>query len=127
MISLFIVIYFPTKLAKQETRAIMDKANSIAEMTSFNISPALLFNDSSGVEDALRSARQNKDLVYLVVFNDSNKVIASYNLQMKYIELDKQEAYTNHISPEGDVYKTVTAIIHNGREIGRLFMGMSLE
>jgi two-component system cell cycle sensor histidine kinase/response regulator CckA len=126
-ISLFIVVYFPTKLAKLETQAIIQETEDIATMTSFNISAALVFKDSSGINDVLQSVRQNKNLDYFFVTDDSGKVIASYNLQSWHKEINQQDEYIAHISPDGNLYETVTPVLHEGKTIGQLFMGMSLK
>ena len=127
MISLFIFIYFPFRLEKQAIKAIVAKAQSIAEMTAFSISSALFFEDIDTMEAILKSARQNKDLVYILVFNDAGNVTAAFN-QDKADEVNFIQARDhNHISQTGTIYKVMTSILLNDREIGQLYLGLSLE
>ncbi|MBI4809880.1 MAG: PAS domain-containing protein [Ignavibacteriales bacterium] len=96
-------------------------------MTSYSVSPALLFNDSNSAVDALESARQNKDLVYIAIVDDSNKVFASFNIKNITPDTLNPEEQARHFLPDEEIYETITPIYHNGRFIGRLFLGISLE
>jgi PAS domain S-box-containing protein len=127
VISLFIFFYFPAKLQKQAFQAIAAKAESITRMTAFSVGPALFFEDITGMEEALEGAKQNKDLVYLVIRDDSANVAASFNMnraeQADYLKLGEND----HVSRDGMIYRTMTDIILDNREIGKLYLGLSLR
>lgn len=126
-ISLFVFVYFPARLKQQAGRAITTKARSIASMTAFSISPALLFEDSESMEDALEGAKQNKDLVYIVIVNEGGRIAAAFN-QDKAERAGFTETEDNRsLSPNADLYKAMTPILHRNRQIGRLYLGLSLE
>ncbi len=127
VISIFISIYFPARQQKQALDAMDAKAYSIARMTAFSLSSALYFEDIAGIDEALEGAKQNRDLVYIVVLNDSGRVLSGINE-------DKTEpqdfALSNtypHISPDGKIYEVMTPILIKGKQIGRLYLGLSLE
>jgi uncharacterized membrane protein affecting hemolysin expression len=105
VISVFIFIYFPSELEEQAIKAIAAKAQSIIEMTAFSVGPALFFEDIQSIEEALAGARQNKDLVYIVVLNDSGRVIASFNKD----NVDQADLIlaknNNQMSEDGNVYR----------------------
>ena len=107
-VSLFIFIYFPSRLESQAVSAIVAKAVSISEMTAFSISPALFFEDTDGLEEALEGTKQNEDLAYLVVLNHSGSVVATFNRestrQVQFVQVQD----SNHLSEDGTVYETVT-------------------
>ena len=127
VISLFIYSYIPSKLKKGEFKAITQKALSISEMTAYSISPAIVFDDRKGAEEALQSARQNKDLVYMVVVDDSGRIFAEYNKD-EAEKVDYRTLCRHDQIEEGElVYKTVTPIMQHGRQIGSLYTGISLE
>ncbi|NIA28373.1 MAG: hypothetical protein GWP06_00495, partial [Actinobacteria bacterium] len=62
IISIFVYFFFPTWEKKQAMMAISDKAQSIAQMAAYSISPAIVFADSEGISQVITSAHQNKDL-----------------------------------------------------------------
>jgi len=126
-ISLFIYLYFPHELAEQELNAVAEKSRAISEMTAFTISSALLFDDTETILEAFSSAEQNKDLFYLVVVNNENNIVAMYNKakaeEFQYANVPKHSTFS-HTSL---VYKNVTPILHNNKEIGKLYSGISLQ
>jgi signal transduction histidine kinase/ActR/RegA family two-component response regulator len=127
VISLFIYSYIPSKLKKSEFRAITDKARSISEMTAYSIGPAIVFDDRKGGEEALQSARQNKDLVYEVVVDEAGRIFAEYNRDEAEKVNYRQPCDHEEIRDGEMVYKTETPIVQNGRQLGRLYTGISLE
>ena len=126
-ISLFIFCYFPARLESQAIRAIAAKAHSITEMTAFSVSPALYFEDRKDVEEALKGARQNQDLVYIVVVDGSRDVFAEFNMVEAHRADFSQMGEDHHISADGNTCRTVTPILHNDVEIGKLYLGLSLK
>lgn len=127
VISVFIFIFFPARLKNQATEAIVAKAQTIAEMTAYGISPALFFEDIENIEEVLKSTRQNKDLVYIMLLNDSGETVAVFNKdkadQANFIRAKNN----NYISPDGMTYNIMTPILHNAGEIGQLYLGLSLK
>lgn len=126
-ISLFIFIYMPEKLEEQAIKAISDKAKSIALITAVNIGPALFFDDIPNIKTAMKSAMQNKDLVYIIIINNSKGIVSSYNKNLAetvdYTQLDAD----NPISKDGKVYKVMSPVVIDNQEIGKLYIGISLN
>jgi signal transduction histidine kinase/CheY-like chemotaxis protein len=125
-ISLFIYHYFPARLESQAMSAISDKAHSITEMMAFNVSPALYFEDRDGAAEALGGARRSEGLVYIVVLDDSGNEFASIGRRMADRVDFLSTSHHDYISPDGYVFRTTTPVIHNGRQIGRFYLGLSL-
>jgi hypothetical protein len=82
LISLFILLYFLARQEEREISAVADKAQSIVEMTAFIISPALSFEDVETLEKALRGARINEDLIYVIVVDAKGVVVANFNTEV---------------------------------------------
>lgn len=127
LISLFIFIYFPSRFEKQAFKAITDNAESISEMTALSISSAVVFGDNDAAQETLKGTKQNKDLLYIIVVNDSGHVFAAVNedsaRKVHYIQNSSQQT----LSPNGIMYKTKTPIYNEKNQIGMLYMGFSLE
>ena len=123
-ISLFIFFYFPARLENQAIRATAAKAQSITEMTAFSVSPALYFEDRKDAEEILEGAGQSRDLAYIIVVDGSGNVFADFNRS----EADQARfAQVEDDASDGDIYRTMTPILHNDVEIGKLYLGLSLK
>lgn len=129
LISLFMFTFFPARLEKQAVKAISDKAQSIAEMTAFSIGPALYFEDTENIDEVIKSARQNEDLAYIVVLDGSGGVIAAFNKNAADGADFAQVQDVDHISADGTIYRVMTPVMlpSNGRNIGQLYLGLSLR
>ncbi len=125
-ISTFIYFYFPIKLEKQAFRFAAQKAQSISNMTAFSISSPLFFGDKTDIGEVFDSVEQDEDIVYLVVLNDRGEVFSAYNheraVDMDFKSLSREKSGARHEA----VYRTMSPILHNKRQVGRLYLGMSL-
>jgi signal transduction histidine kinase/CheY-like chemotaxis protein len=126
VICLFIFFYFPWRLEIWAIETVTQKSNSIARMTAFSIESAVYFNDQDAANDALRIAEQNKGLVYAVVIADSSRNLASYNLPAAIVHNYLDSGANDVISWEQGIYKISAPIVHYRKEIGRLYIGVSL-
>jgi len=127
VVSALIYIIIPMYIESAGHQLVAVKARSISEMTSFTVSPALFFEDYRSIEKAFDAAKQNDDIVYLMVLNAAGQLVASYN---------KREARAvdyDHVEPQGTisvdrtVFKIVYSIQYNAKEIGKLYLGLSLK
>ncbi|MEO0084622.1 MAG: ATP-binding protein [candidate division WOR-3 bacterium] len=124
-IAIFIAVYFPDRQEKQALKAIAAKAKCIADMTGWSIAPALYFEDNIGIDQAFRLARQNQDLIYLVVTDRSNRVIKSFNPEIA----EATEFLTtkaNRVLWAKRIYQISTPVYLNHQLIGKLYLGISL-
>ena len=125
VISTVIYIVIPEKIEEQSMKIISARAHTIVEMSAFSISSALYFDDRATIDEAIASAMQNRDLQYLVVEDSNGTVVSEYN--QKYAEtMNYHESNGNHISPDGTLFREFTPIILHEKEIGRLYIGLSL-
>lgn len=126
-ISIFIFIYFPSEFEKQATESIIGKANSIATMTAFSISPALFFNDAQTIAEIFESAKQVKDIVYIVLRDDSAEVRYAYNIENIGNNIFQHRVNGSRISGDRMIYEKTVLIYHTEQVIGNLTIGFSLE
>ena len=127
LIALAIIIIFPSQFEKQAISSLTDKAESINRMTAFSIGSALYFDDVETIEEVISSARQNKDIFYLVVLDQNGKVVTAQEYNSKYFSEFSTLNVQSSISEDGNILNTKIPITINSREIGQLFMGFSLD
>ncbi|MBI2427815.1 MAG: response regulator [Ignavibacteriales bacterium] len=124
-VSLFIYLYFPPRLQEEATNAIVEKGKSISSMTAYALAPAIAFDDPKAVEEVFEAAKQNRDVLYLVVCNDSGRVISGFNLEKAGAVAYRQQL--DITSLRGMVYRTSSSIMIGKGSIGTLYLGLSLE
>ncbi len=127
VICIFIYWFFPARLEEQAMSAAAKKANSIATMMAYNISPALEFDDRPTVCDVVISAKHNPHVDYVIVLDDSARVIATFDSsranELNYVSAD----FAERISDDGLTYQTVAPIASHATFLGRVYLGLSLE
>lgn len=115
LISLMIALYVPSRLRSQALAAEHDEASTVAQMTAFSVSTALLFDDRIAAREMLRSLQSDEDFVYAVVtgLRNENFVITG------------EPAPPARVKNE--MHEVSVPINHDGSRIGTLRLGMSLK
>lgn len=143
VISVVIYSYFPERLREQAIGAMVDEAYNVTDMAAFAVSPALLAGSRHSVDEALWTLGENNDLTYIVVLDRDSQLFASYNpeLARRYryenlpdstpVDLPRPKGHRSRtalaFSNDGAVLQTRTPILEEGRPIGHLYIGFSLD
>jgi signal transduction histidine kinase/CheY-like chemotaxis protein len=129
-IAAFIFLYFPGRLEQQALDAVGAKARSISAMTAFSISPGLVFGDGQAIHEGLQGALRNRDLAYLVVVDRSGRVLDAVNqtpISVRELVRDPNGHLGEGVRSDG-YYRVASRIEGNdGRVLGMLYLGLSLE
>ncbi len=124
--SLLLYIYVPARVARQAQGGLVARARSIAQMTAFSVSPALVFRDAAVLEEGFVGATRNPDVVYVLAEDSAGALVAAHNAGA----VDRgwlAVATAGEQAAERDGVMSVGApIVASGRTIGRLYLGMSL-
>ena len=145
LISIAIFMYLPSRLKKQASNALMQKAGALGEATAVTLAPALEENDRPAVAEALTAVRRNPDLVFLVVedargnrfttFSDliaddvgyrqiPMRPISEGSLLYPHSDASLRES-AGGLTPSGDLFVTRTPISWLGKRVGTLYLGFS--
>ncbi len=144
LISLAIFIDMPVRLRRQAVTAVVEKAHTLTEMAAFNAGAALYFEDRTGVEESLAAVRENADLVYTVVLDKGGRVVAAFNRELAERYGFEEIAMTPRVltgvppgasrprteggfSPDDRIYQARSPVTYNGRDVGRIYVGLSLD
>lgn len=125
-ISLYLYFLIPAWFEDLAMNVIAAKARYLSETTAFNVSSSLHFRDESGVQTVLEVTGQNTDVVYIVVQGRHANTQTAYNY-----ERAREEDYLNtgpssNVFGHSYIYKVKSPVLHNGRRIGDLYLGLSL-
>ena len=124
MISAFIFVFFPARLEHQAIRALGDKATSVASMTAFSVSSALVFGDRAGIDEALEGAFENPDVVYVVVADSLGRGVRTVDHRAP--GAAGSDADMARRGVVGDRYRVSTPILSGQSRVGTLYLGLSL-
>ena len=128
-VAVFISLYFPAKRKSSLIISYESKAIVIAKMTAFTISPALFFNDKISCEEAFDNAKQNDEVLYIVIEKYDSKDISNSgyftSFNMDIAKKCKYKEITTNI--DANVLKSSVPILHNQNVIGILYIGLSLK
>lgn len=126
IISLYLYLFTPKKMAERSLLLVRDKASSISTMTAYSVRAALDFELIDDIENAFRVARQNEDIVFIVLKNEKGKIVNSFNLERaKNYQYEDAKSGKN-ISGAGSVYQIMTPVNIGDRNLGELYLGLSL-
>jgi two-component system cell cycle sensor histidine kinase/response regulator CckA len=126
-ISVFIYLYFPSSLEERARHALAAKGRTMSEMLCYTIGSALEIQDFVTIDGALDAPLQDKDLVFIVVRNDSGHVVSAAREGIA-DHLDYLNAqFNNNLSKDGSTYVVTAPIVRNNVMIGDLYIGLSLK
>ena len=124
-ISAFIFIYFPALYEKSEIKSTKEKAEIINKMIAYNLSPAIYFNDSYAVDEVVIGAKQNKDILYVVIEDQNDDIIFESADSAGYV-MGYKDITNRLFNNSKSVYRTKELIYHNEEMIGKLYIGYSV-
>lgn len=125
-VSIFIYSYFPNKLQEQAMAAINRKTKLMTTVVAMELRSGVLFNDRLAVREDVKELGHLPELVYVVVQAKDGTVLAAFDEQSAR-KMTYDHVTNNAVSYDGSVYQTMAKIIHDKEEIGRLYLGMSLN
>jgi PAS domain S-box-containing protein len=126
LISLFILGYFPSRLKSRSLDAYVDKVKSITEMVSYAVAPAMFFDDMTGIDEVLRTAQQNTDLVSIRLRNLEGKVIRSFERPLL-PALAMPTAPGLWIMEREGLIHTLRPVVQGEKEIGWIDLRFSIK
>ena len=124
-ISVFIFIYFPTQVKNEGLKDLDENARFIASSTAKWVAEASVPVDSSALRSALENALITNKLVYAVAETDEGETIVAYKPALA------ERANYRHSSSSQSlqilVYKASAPIVRDGKSLGRMSIGISME
>jgi PAS domain S-box-containing protein len=126
LIAGFIYLYFPASLYEQALSGVKDQAKSYADFLAFTLSPAIDFDDPVSGTESMEAAQQNKEVAYVMVMGKLGKPFASFGLEIA-MGVDFKKAANGSLSPNGNLWMTSAPVMRQETEIGKVYVGFSLD
>ncbi len=117
-------LFLPAQLEKSYSGQELRHVQSLADMAAFTVSPALVFRDSAACGEALLPLRQNHDLLYVIVRDDSSRMFYAYMREGSPIPLPHADS-TPPTSDNGGYLTAHSAIRHSSHLYGNVEVGYS--
>ncbi|MFQ5864003.1 MAG: HAMP domain-containing protein, partial [bacterium] len=125
LISVFIFTYYPSKQKKLALRALENKVQSMAEMVALGVGVGLGSSNYTAITEAMKWAKNDSALAYIVVLDTTNEEFAAYNPNHQKIGTNKLLSQKTILEAEGMLH-TVVPIYYQDTEYGTLLLGYSL-
>jgi len=125
-ISLFVYFYFPHKFEESQHKALEDKVNTLAGISSYSVGSAIYFEDIDATFEQILPLIQSNEIRYLVIHNKNDSIFYEYNLP--FANRHEYANYeTNTITPDNSILRIKSFMKFNNEYTGTLYMGYSLN
>ena len=126
IISVFLYWYFPEVWKEHALQSIAKKAELMTRMAALDLRSGLLFEDYATVRAYIGELAQLEDVMYVVVETQSGIPVVSYNdsvaIASRYRRVD-----TTTLSTDGNLFRTLAPVVHDGGTLGTLYIGLSVS
>jgi methyl-accepting chemotaxis protein len=79
--AIFIMVFFPSRQRAVDQKGLENKATSLSRMIAFSVAAGLEFEDRESVLQVLNWAKNDPDILYIVVRNGEGSEFASYGVE----------------------------------------------
>ncbi len=126
-IAVFLYILVSSKVKDDAIDAAMMRAQTVIDLTSSSMAFPLAMSDNRAVSQVITTTVKSPDVMYIVVEDPSGYVVNSI-----YLELAKRSAYADvgtglSINPRRDLIRVMRPIRYIGKDLGEVYIGISLE
>jgi signal transduction histidine kinase len=126
VICLSVYIYFPNKFEEVQHDALKDKANTLAQIASYNVGESIFYDDIDVTVEQIIPLLKSNEIEYLVIHLTDNSIFYGYNLSEA--QYDNYLDCTNScITSDNTTFKVRAKIEYQSETIGTLYLGYSLS
>ncbi len=126
-IATFLFFLFSAKVQNDAVDAALTRAQTIVDLTSSSMAFPLAMNDDRAISQVITTTVKSPDIVYIVVRNSGGDVVNSI-----YLDRAQRAGFTEvgtgmQIAPSRDLIRVMKPIKYIGRDLGDVFIGISLD
>ncbi|MFO7445548.1 MAG: methyl-accepting chemotaxis protein [Ignavibacteriaceae bacterium] len=122
----FVSLYYPAKQKSSSITAATAQVKTLSEMLAFSVGMGLGESNFDLVQTTFKWAQRDKNVTYILIQDESNSEIISYNpenLQIASTRLNDRDKITE----TGDAITTSTTIKYKDTKLGKIVLVYSLE
>jgi len=120
-----IAVLFPAQMERQSTRELIEKGQSITNVTALGLAAAIVFEDATTIATAVGSVRADEDVQYVVVTERTGRVLGASALE-RAIAAGYDRAGAATPDQTGGVLRIHAPILSMSDTVGTVWVGMSL-
>lgn len=119
LVSIFIAVYFPLKMEEEYMLTLIDKVNTISEITSSSVGAGLYFNDSDAINKEMKHIEKIGEIKKIVISNNNSEILINHNPDGLNYQVSNLESNSS-ISPDRKYILAFTKISFNNINVGYL-------
>ena len=120
------ILFMPVQLEKSYSAQALRHVQSVADMAAFTVSPAMVFRDTAACDEALLPLRQNRDLLFVIVRDDSGRTFYSFTRTL--ISAPSTSAQRSPSRPDSSALLTARSpVLHASHLYGTVDVGYSRD
>ncbi|HEX6107721.1 MAG TPA: response regulator [Gemmatimonadales bacterium] len=125
-ICVFTYFYFPHREEQAALRALGSRATNMAELVALGVGKAMGLNDYSDVMAAVKWAKRDSSLAYVLVVGSTGETYAGYNPRRPNLVL-REEVLRQGLRRERGLVKVTMPVEFQGTRYGTLLLGLSMD
>ncbi|HMA65433.1 MAG: methyl-accepting chemotaxis protein [Fibrobacterota bacterium] len=125
-ISLLAILYFPSNKATETKQTLSEEIDIAADLLAYGFGVALDASDFKAMTAVYETLKEKKQISYVIIFDEQNKVINSYNPHDFKIDLDRS-SFSEKILLTRDFIEKAKVIKTAAATYGTVVVGISLQ
>ncbi|NLT52380.1 MAG: HAMP domain-containing protein [Ignavibacteria bacterium] len=122
----FVSLYFPAKQRSMSLDTIQKQVNTLSEMLSFSVGMGLGESNFTLVQNTFSWAQKDKNVIYILIQDESNAEIVSYNPQNISVDPSTLQDIDKTIRTD-EAITSYTTIKYNEEKLGKIVLVYSLN
>jgi methyl-accepting chemotaxis protein len=125
-ICLLAILYFPSNKTAESKQTLSEEIDIVADLLSYGFGVALDAGDFKAMQAVYETLKEKKQISYVIIFDDKNAVINSYNPQNLKIDL-KRNSFSQTTIMNNDFIEKAKTIKTATATYGTVVVGISLQ
>jgi len=122
---IFAQVYYPDKQKSLNLESVRTQVQTLSDMLAFSAGAGLKDNNIDLVQAAFEWAKKDKNVIYIVILNETKSILKEYNPQK--LNIDPQSVNELAYDIENNYYKNGVDVNYKDKTYGKIVMFYSLD
>jgi len=127
VISTFVFLFFPATAERRAMESLEERTSSIGAMAAHSVRSALVFDDRTGMEDALRGTFGDSDVLSAELIDPGGRVLLALRPEGLVDETGRPIGPVGDVRGTQTVHRSITPVLLQDRELGSVRLEFSLR